>query len=240
MATGSQKSNSNSKKVNQATKPMNFSSPWGSVTSSKSGISFNPVQSADQLATQGLTDSKILGVIQGLPTTYDVNAAYNNPYFDTVASLYKRDIDSQRAQDTREFERNLNARNQIGSSYEAYYRNLMEKDYGGRYADANDKARLASSDAYNQSINQGLNVLAGLRNDRNSALDAAMAPFKLAMGYQSALTPLQTAQANNYSSLAQIQAQRPTWGDRLWDLGIQGLRTGGQIASAAAGAPIMV
>lgn len=191
----------NDKKAQQATQPVNFYSPFGNFVKGR----FTPIESPDQIATRELANTSIRNLVSGIPTRFDINAYYSNPYYDTTLSLLNQPIQQQEVQDFRELNNQLSAQNQLGSSYDAYRRYLTEQRYDQSYRQAQNQARLASSDAYTASVNQSLSALQGLRNDQNAYMDTLYKPAQLALGYQQAVSPLQQTLSNYYSNQSQQQ-----------------------------------
>jgi hypothetical protein len=182
--------------VNAATEPYAFQSPIANLSYKGHHARYNPYFTDDQKSTQSLTDSKLLGTLQSLPTSFNVNDAYNNPFYGDTKKLYQAPIMEQYGADAKELNNRLTAQNQLGSSYDAYSRNLLDQRRDSQLGQADARARLASFDAYQQQFGNLLATLQGLRTDRNSALNAALAPIQAANGVQTSLSPLQGAQAN--------------------------------------------
>lgn len=97
--------------------------------------------------------------------SFDVNDFYNNPFYSTTRSMYRRPLMDQQDADNKELMNRLNARNQVGSSYDAYQQYLQNKRYDTLYANAEDQARLASANAYQQMFQ---NELAGEEMNQNA------------------------------------------------------------------------
>ena len=246
MASGSKKDNDSKVQQNTsnaiaALKPKNYADPYGTVTHSKKATTFTPVESDIQRETRGTIDNSINSIVSQVPTEFDIDSYYNNPFYETTKRMYQRVIDQQRERDDRDLTNNLNARNQMGSSYDALARRYMAQDYNSRYDQADDQARMASANAYQQAYQNLLESLRGLSNERSTSLERAYAPAKIAMGYQSALSPLQTGAANAYMGAAGIYGQRPTGGGgSALGTGIGGLlgATGGYFLGGIPGATL--
>lgn len=97
--------------------------------------------------------------------SFDVNDFYNNPFYNTTRNMYRRPIQDQQEADNKELMNQLNARNQTGSSYDAYQNYLQNKRYDTLYANAEDQSRLASANAYQQMFQ---NELAGEEMNQNA------------------------------------------------------------------------
>jgi hypothetical protein len=242
MAYGSNKKGDSSfSKGQQALVPYNFSMPGGqtTVTPGKKGkggtVNYQSFLSPDQKATQGLTDSKIMELINGMPTNVGVNDLYNNPFYQSTYDYGARELGQQKNWQLGEMNNELAARNQIGSSYDALRRRNFDDQYSKAYADLGDRSRTSAADAYTQALNMRLAGLSGLRNDRGAALQAEYLPFQMSMGYQQALTPLQAASANLYSQQGQLNYNRPSGIAQAVDLYAKYLNANANAMSAAGG-----
>lgn len=197
MSFGKKKSSNSDKYQSQiltALQPANFYSPFGKME----GGTYTPIESADQVAARGLTDRKLLSTLGAIPDTFDVNQFYNNPFYGTVLNMTRQPIDMQRQQDERNLSNQLSARNQLGSSYDAYSKNLLAQRYDDAYRQAESRARLSSADAYTTSLQSALSTLGALRNESAASQDQALQPAKLALNYQQVSSPLQQSLANYY------------------------------------------
>lgn len=201
---------SKSKKVKSALTPMGFSSPFGTLTYGKRGSTYTPNLSGNYWDAFNTAEYKMANAAKSLPDSVSAEDIYNNPFYDSTVQLLSNPINRQYSQDMTDLNNELGARNQLGSSYDALMRrNMMQgRDYNLNQAQL--QARGTSADAYNNAINQALAIMAGTGNLRGNLMEQAFAPAKMAAGLQSAITPLQVAQANYISS-------QPTFGDRLMD-----------------------
>lgn len=193
----SKKSNKPDSKVVSALQPASFTSPFGNLSNGN----YQPIESSANLLNRNLADQKISSVLSGLPSQFNVNEAYNNPYYSTLSSLYKQPIAQQRSVDTTDLSNQLSARNQLGSSYEAYQRDLLNRRYDQLNNQAENQARMGAFDAYNQSVVNALNTLQGLRQDKNASQSAALEPLQYGLNYQNNSAGLQSQLANYYSNL---------------------------------------
>lgn len=194
MSFGKSKNNG---KAEKAAKPTSFYTPFGNVVNG----TFTPIETNGQVNTRNLTLSKLEQIVGGMPTSYSVNDAYNNPFYNTMLDYTRQPINQQRQQEFSELDNTLSARNQLGSSYDAYQKYLTNQRYDTQYRQAENQARLTSADAYQQAFSNSLSALQGLRNDYNSAMEMMYRPATLAMSYQNAVSPLQTSMVNYYSDL---------------------------------------
>jgi len=171
-----------------------FTSPQGRVKTRGNATTFTPNQSLDQKKTQMTTDRRLNSLVAGIPTSMDVDSLYNNPFYGSTRRMLTDPIYSQFDRDNKDLRNDLNARNLMGGSFDAYQNSLLRDERNRQLTSADDQARGVSADAYQQQYSNILAGLAGLRNDRSAAFDQMYAPAKLAMGFQSNLaSPLATA-----------------------------------------------
>lgn len=214
----------------RAAQPSSFYSPFGNVVVQDKKINLDPMQSATQTATSGLTDEKLFNLMGGVPDNITVDDIYQNPFYQNTLDLIQPKTDQQFSLMGEEMNNQLAARNQLGSSFEALQRDKFNRLKQDAYQQNEATARQASADAFSNSNAQLLNALQILRGDRSQALEAAFAPAKIATGYQSALTPLAGAQADIYQAIPYQQRQQSPgfFGNTDWG---QMARAGAQIAA---------
>lgn len=203
-------------KAVRAATPYSYSDPYGgvNVNSKTKMTTFTPNENQYQVGTRNTIDQSINNLVGQVPTEFDVNSYYNNPFYDTTRNMYRRAIDQDREREQLTLTNNLNARNQVGSSYDALSQRYLNQDFNSRYDQADDQARMASANAYQQAYQNLLESLRGLSNERSAQLERTYTPAKIAAGYQSAIAPLQNSQAAAYSGLANYYGNKPTAFDR--------------------------
>jgi hypothetical protein len=187
------------KNVKDSLQPTNFYSPLGALTYGKGGATYTPYETPEQAQARQTTDVKIGEVLNQFPTQFDVNAAFNNPFYQSTLNLIRRPIESQRTQEEKELTNRLSAQNQLGSSYDALIRDQFSRRYNELNQDADDRARGASFDAYNQSLQNSVSALGALRNDRTAGVETTYSALKPALEVQSAISPLNQVLANFYA-----------------------------------------
>ena len=227
MASGKKKEKAAKESTQKAVKalaPSAYEDPFGKFKKGK----FTPYENEHQIASRNTIDESLNNLVGQVPTEFDVESYYNNPFYDLTSRMYRRVLDRQREQDTKDLDDILNARNQLGSSYDALRRRDFDQMYADRYDQADDQARMASANAYQQAYQNILESLRGLSNERSAALERTYAPAKMALSYQQAVAPLQNAQAAAWSNFANIQANRTTGFDRF-------LQTGNMLGNLMAG-----
>lgn len=161
----------------------NFYTPLGDLTSNASGVTFNPKLTALQQAAADATDRHINTILGSLPTQFNVNEAFNNPFYHSTLDALQRPLQQRRQQEITDLTNELSARNQLGSSYDALQRNLFNQRYDNLMRDAENRARELSFEAYQQQFDNQLQALANLRNDRSAALDASYLPARIGPEY---------------------------------------------------------
>ncbi len=208
--------NRNTEKAVKAAQPYSYYDPYGSlaVNNKAKTINYTPNESGAQVDTRNTIDENINSIIHQMPKSFDVNDYYNNPFYDTTRQMYRRSIDQDRERDYKELQNNLNARNQVGSSYDALMQRYLGQDYGTRYDQADDQSRLASANAYQQAYQNMIAGLGSLSNERSAQLERSYAPAKIAAAYQGTIAPLQNTQAAAYNNLANYYGNQPTAFDR--------------------------
>jgi hypothetical protein len=209
MASGDKKKDeikASTQQAVNAAKPKNYSDPFGTL---KNGT-FTPIESQAQQQQRGMLDAGINNAISGINgMSFNVNDYYNNPFYQTTRDLYAAPIQRQYESDSRNLTNSLNARGQIGSSYDAYRNNQLMQNRDNSLNQADQQARLASAQAYQTNYQNALSKLTGLSNERSAALERTYAPAKIATNYQQAISPLQQAQVGAYTNQANQIANVP-------------------------------
>jgi hypothetical protein len=224
MSVAKKKDSGIDKKTEKAARPKQVNTAFGDILVSPGG---STVGFSTKRAGQGVKDlqaginnlpSVLNGLVGNASKPFDVQSAYDNPMYQTTYDLFKQPIDRQYEQDQNELTANLNARGQMGSSFDALMRrNLMQgRDYNLNQASL--QGRQASFDAYNQSASNALAQLAGLTGLRGDMLQQYYYPMAMAQGQQQAINPLQTAQIGYNSQLQASRMSQPTWASKGVDL----------------------
>lgn len=224
MSFGKDKSGSTSKSKTVKDTPPNFSSPYGDLNFSSGKYTYDPNENPINTNTRETTEERLNQLVNTIPTSYSAADMFDNPYYSTLSGLYRGQLETQRAQDQKTLNDNLSARNQLGSSYDAYSNYLMNQDYGRRYDQADQQARLGSADAYNQAINTGLNSLNALRNDYTQGLNAYYQPLSYGLAAQGAYAPF----INSTTTGSQSAYSSPSFLSRYNQM----MQTNAQIAQA--------
>mgnify|MGYP000966877747 CR=1 FL=1 len=193
-----------SSKKSVSAAPVGFNSTFG-ATYNKGGTQYyagvdepgyrNIIEGGNQIAGNYLSQ---------LPQSLSISDYYNNPFYGQTSQLFRMPIDQQYAQDRKEFDNQLNARNQIGSSYDAYQRDLMSRRYDQLYNQADLQARSASADAYQANLANLWQGISGAQGAQGNALQNYYYPGQIG----NALTAQPNQLANLNAQIAQQNAQR--------------------------------
>lgn len=219
MASGQSKQNAinnATKKAVAASAPKSYSDPNGSFNGA-TGV-YSPNQSATQLATQGMLDTGINKAVSNIAgNQYDVNSAFDNPYYQSTLSLLKAPVDRQYAQDQTALQNNLNAKGLTGGSYDAYSNNLLNQNNDYNQNQIQGQARDRSSNAYQQALQNSLAQLSGLSGERSAGLQREYQPFNAYTTYQNAINPGSAATAQAYMNQGNQLAQIPSLASTIAD-----------------------
>lgn len=201
-------SKKNDRAAESAATPYSTYTPFGNTVVNKGAhtVTFSPDLSTAQNEGLNKASEGINNLLDKLPTDFSVNTMYNNPLYQNTLDLQRAPIDYQKGVDQKALNNSLNARNQMGSSYDALMQDQLNRRYDQMYTQAAGQARDDSANAYQLQLNNILSGVAGLRNEYNSAVQGYMLPMTAAQGYQGAITPLQTSLVDYYKGKNQNQA----------------------------------
>lgn len=189
-------------------RPQEYISPFGDVVHNDGKTYLRPNIDQSQQDLMGLQNQKLLNYTKQLPDSFSVNDYYNNPFYDSTYSQLRRPIDTQYDIDKRDLSNNLNARNQTGGSYDALQNYYLGRRYDSQYADAADKARSASAQAYQQQYQNNLAGLDAVRADRTNLLNELNLPLQNWATVQQGVTGAKSQLANYTLGQQQLAAQR--------------------------------
>lgn len=221
-------------------KPTGFSSPYGDLSYDANGnATYTPVLSAMARQTRNISESKLNDLVKDMPTAWGVNDFYNNPFFESTNRLLQAPIEQQYTQDSKDLLDRLAARNQVGSSYEAYQRDLNSRRFDQLRQQAADSARTQAADAYNMAYTNRLRGIEGLRNDLANAQGMAFQPLQFANQTIQTQMPLRLAMldtlSRNNQMLGNYYAQQKTRGQATQELLPAIIGALGQAGAAMAG-----
>lgn len=234
MATGANKrekqADKNLQKGLAQLKPTSYTDPFGTFRDG----TFTPNLNAYQ--NQALDDSfsGISAGISALQKPFTVDDYYNNPFYDSTAQMLEAPIQRQYQQDRKALDDNLNARNQIGSSFDAYSRYLQDQGRDYNLNQARLQARSASADAFNQSYQNQLAGLDALMRSLLGQQQYIYQPMNMALAYQNSQAPLQQTAAGLYGNQAQYFYNKKTGLDNIIDIYKATAQAAGQAIGAYA------
>lgn len=184
-----------------------YSSPWGTFRTRGNRSTWTPNWDANQREQIGVRNARLNQATKSLPSAFSVQDMYNNPFYNDSEQLFNAPVLRQYAEDTSSLDNELNSRNQIGSSYDALRRMYLMRDRDFNLNQGRLQARQASSDAYNQSISNALQVMAGLRNDEVSQIQGQAIPMQAGLNMAQQNNALQLARMSNEAQRQQSQNQ---------------------------------
>jgi hypothetical protein len=92
--------------------------------------------------------STYMNALKDLPDNLDIAAYYNNPFRESTKHLLSNPINRKFNLDQQQLTNDLNATNQLGSSYAALRENQLQQNYNQDLQTADLQAVKASADAY--------------------------------------------------------------------------------------------
>ena len=146
-----------------------YQTPAGSLSSNGLDTVYSPNVNPVQQETSNTIYNKLFDTVNSLPNQFDVNAAYNNPFYQSSLSLLQQPILQQQQTAQTNLNNQLNAQNQVGGSFDALQNNLLSQQYNTLLQNAQNQARNMSLQAYNQNFNNNLSQLSALGQAQNSA-----------------------------------------------------------------------
>lgn len=212
---GSFSSKGKDKAVQSASTPNNYYDAFGHVLFDTSGhnAAFYPNISGD--TQRGLDQSRAgsadaIGALRGYVSQspeQGIEAMFNNPYYGATKNYLTSALTRQREMDQKELDNQLNARGQLGGSYDALRRKNFDDNYLNQFNQAELQSRQASSDAYNTQYGNLLNALTGFQNYYGATQDQLYKPLTAAAALQGAVNPLQNQLASYYATKGQQSLQ---------------------------------
>lgn len=190
-----------------AVKPTSLYTPFGDVESSLSKVTLvdkspEAVKNSIDIAGQKEND-----IIRGLSTQTGPDQLFNNPFTMALREQLGGNFEEMARQQTNNTMRQQAARRNLDNSAGIYAMQQQQEGQNRTRANIDAQATLGGADVFTQSLQNSLAMLANLQQNRMANIEQAMAPLKLAAGYQSTLNPLITAQAGIDLQNQQQQAQ---------------------------------
>lgn len=202
MSFGKKKKSSSSNNENTIRAP-HLRTPFGSVTGNKKGdIRLTPKFQPGQEAAMADASASLGQIISGMPTTTDINQAFNNPFYDTLSQLQRNELGQEAEQARKALTEQQAARGNLNNSSGLYAQSLLERNIGDTLANNLLKARLGAFDAYNQNISNMMNRGAFFQNAMAGLQNLALRPLEIYQG----IAPLGT-QIQQYNNQANLMNQ---------------------------------
>lgn len=189
-------------------KPTSLYTPFGDVESSLSKVTLvdkSPDAVKNSIDIAGQKENEI---IQGLSTQTGPDQLFNNPFTMALREQLGGNFEQMARQQTNNTARQMAARRNLDNSAGIYAMQQQQEGQNRTRANIDAQATLGGADVYTQTLQNSLAMLANLQQNRMANIEQAMAPLKLAAGYQSTLNPLITAQAGIDLQGQQQQAQQ--------------------------------
>jgi hypothetical protein len=159
---------------------------WNGTTSGLGWTQFNPnTQGSDYVPTYGTQIQGMIGqnynnlnnVNAQLPQSLSLNDYYNNPFYQNTYDLNQAPIDRQYQQDQTQLTNQLNAQNQLGSSYDAYTKSLLKQGYDYNTNINALQSRQASANAYQQNLANQMGLGGYYLGQNNDLYNQYFAPY---------------------------------------------------------------
>ena len=175
--------------------PTSLFTPFGDVNASLSKVTLvdktpDVVKNSIDLAGQKEND-----IIRGLSTQTGPDQLFNNPFTLALREQLGGNFEEMARQQTNNTARQMAARRNLDNSAGIYAMQQQQEGQNRTRANIDAQATLGGADVFTQSLQNSLALLQNLQQNRMANIEQAMAPLKLAAGYQSTLNPLITAQA---------------------------------------------
>ena len=224
-------SKSNDKAIAAALAPKPYYHPFGDFANN----TYTPKETETQQMAREGSDSLLADMMNYDIQPYSLEDALSGDYFTQILDTVNRNTDRARDRDYKQLQNNLNARNQIGSSYDALMNSNFASDYADQYANNATNAIGTSLGALGDIYTNNANVASIISGINQQQYNRFNQPAAMAQNYQQSVAPLQTALASHYSNQAISNANRvsPLWG--LANTALGGLSS---IGAAAAGRTI--
>lgn len=194
-----------------AVKPTSLFTDYGDVKSTLSKVTLvdkSPQAVKDSIAMAGQKENDI---IRGLSTQTGPDQLFDNPFTMALREQLGGNFEEMARQQTNNTARQMASRRNLDNSAGIYAMQQQQEGQNRTRANIDAQATLGGADVFTQSLQNSLAMLANLQQNRMANIEQAMAPLKLAAGYQSTLNPLITAQAG-IDLQGQQQAAQPKSG----------------------------
>ncbi len=149
--------------------PHSVYTPFGSVMQRGGDVFLNGEQSDRESQMWRTAMPGIQNILSSFPQL-GANESFDNEY----TNIFRRQVDKDYGQQSKQLDDNLNARNQLGSSYDINLRRALSEDYNDRLM----KAPLFGLEAQGQSVANRGNALGSLSNYLSAAQDRGLGPLQ--------------------------------------------------------------
>lgn len=195
--------------VAAALAPKPYYHPYGDFANN----TYTPKETDTQMQAREGSDSLLADMMNYDIQPYSLEDAMSGDYFNQILDTVNRNTDRARDRDYKQLQNNLNARNQIGSSYDALMNSNFNMDYADQYANNATNAIQTSLGALGDIYTNNANVASIISGINQQQYNRFNQPAAMAQNYQQSVAPLQTALASHYSNQAISNANRvsPIW-----------------------------
>lgn len=203
-------SKSNDKAIAAALAPKPYYHPFGDFANN----TYTPEETETQQMAREGSDSLLADMMNYDIQPYSLEDALSGDYFTQILDTVNRNTDRARDRDYKQLQNNLNARNQIGSSYDALMNSNFASDYADQYANNATASIDQALNAYGKTYTDNANVASILSGINAQQYNRFNQPAAMAQNYQQSVNPLQTAMASHLSSQSIANQNRvsPLWG----------------------------
>lgn len=171
-----------------------LSTPFGTVKGGKKGsVSLSPSYLPGQQQAMYDASSMFGQSLQGMPTSTNVQQAFDNPFSDALMSLARSDVGREAEDARRQLTAQQAARGDLRNSSGLYAQSLLDRNIGNTMADAMLKARLGGFDAYSQNENQNIQRATFFQNAMAALQNQMLEPLRIYQGIAPTSNQLQMA-----------------------------------------------
>ncbi len=182
----------------------NFYSPYGNLQTNGNNTVYQPFLTPAETSAFNTRNQMINNTLGQIPSGFNVNDAFNNPFYSSTYDLMAQPIQQQQATDQQNLTNSMNAQNQLGSSYAAMSQDLLNRRYDTLYQNAQNQARMNSMDAYNQNFQNNLDLLNNLQGGQTALMNMLYAPAQVGEGLQRNTVGMTSAMGSYYPNMARI------------------------------------
>jgi hypothetical protein len=178
-----------------ALKPIDFTSPFGSLTG---GGNYKPVITKNQQNVLDQSDDNLFASLKATAPTMSATESWNQrvmPLADSMYSNFQRNASRNFNTGQRDLNNRMNAYGQTGNAYDALQQSQFRRNYDDSLNDAYTQSQASAYDAYMEWYRQQLMAQQSFGNTRDNLREALMRPMAYFTNHQQALSGLQQARA---------------------------------------------